>query len=167
MNEMEKIAELYLDTAYELEKAAAEEGVDLDEVIEDMDDEEVAELLDAAVEDRLDSEGYEDDDYDVEASAFMFKTAELLEKAAGPRVDAARAAGAKHPVWTGMKEYISDLAGHPIKTLKEGKTGRWLAAKAEKYPKTTKWLKRGGVAGVGAGAVLGAQALRRRRNKRG
>ena len=151
MNEMEKIAELYMDTAAELEKAAAEEGVDLSEVIADMDDEEVAALLDAAVEDRLEAEGYGDEE-EVEASAFMFKTAELLEKAAGPRWDA-----------------FKGWAGAPLRALKESTAGKWVAETAAKHPRTAKWLKRGGVAGVGVGGTLAAQALARkyRKNKRG
>lgn len=98
----------YLAAAELLKEAAEEEGVDLDALAanDQLDDEEVAEMLDETVvdlanageldelfeqvdeyEDELDAdaEGYEDDDEYMEAEAegaFLDKTAELLEKAA-------------------------------------------------------------------------------------
>jgi hypothetical protein len=67
--------EAYWELAGLVKQAADEEGVDLDELAEQMNDEELAEFLDAAMEGALE----EDEN---EYSPFMEKTAALLEKVA-------------------------------------------------------------------------------------
>jgi len=134
MNEFEKIAEFYMDTAEELVKAAAEEGVDLNESMEGEDDETIAEFLDAAVEDRLAAMAAEEGEEEVEAGAFLFKTAELLDKAA--------------------KYKEPSNIGNWFRT--KGVQARVAAAN---HPKTLKGLKVSGIAGAGVGAGMLAHKL--------
>jgi type II secretory pathway component PulF len=65
--------EAYWELANLVKQAADEEGIDLDELAEEMDEEELAEFLDAAMEGALEGAEY---------SPFMEKTAALLEKVA-------------------------------------------------------------------------------------
>jgi hypothetical protein len=95
--------EAYWELANLVKEAADEEGIDLDELAEDMSEEELAEFLDAAMEGA--SEGFEDYDenYD-EDNIFLEKTAELLEKAASGKTKGKKLKGWKK-VWETMKKH--------------------------------------------------------------
>ena len=148
MNEFEKIAALYMETADALVKAAAEEGIDLDATTEDMEDEQIAELLDAAVEDRLAELASEEEE--VEAGAFLFKTAELLDKAAASAT----------PKKTGRFERMPrpNWAKRSLSAIGSG------AKKAGKWAVSGKGLRSMGYGAAGVGAGVGAAALLKRHN---
>jgi hypothetical protein len=130
----------YWELASLVKQAADEEGIDLDELAEQMNDEELAEFLDAAMQGAL--EGAEEE-ANAEDSVFLQKSAELIEKVAFPTGEKAEAEAAK----VGSK-------------AKEGALKRmW------KYIASHK----GGFIGAPAGAAvggLGAYLLARRKAKK-
>jgi hypothetical protein len=127
----------YWELASLVKQAADEEGVDLDELAEQMNDEELAEFLDAAMQGAL--EGAEEDEN--EYSPFMEKTAGLLQKVAA--------------------EIGKGEASKPgfMQTLKE----IWEHSKG-RHPKIGKYgpLVAGGAGGAGAMAYYLRKKLKKR-----
>jgi hypothetical protein len=129
--------EAYWELANLVKQAADEEGIDLDALAEEMDEEELAEFLDAAMEGAL--EGAEDEN---EYSPFIEKTAALLEKVAAE---------------IGVGEKTKPGFIQTLKELWEHTKGR--------HPRIGKYgpLVAGGAGGAGAMAYYLRKKLKRRK----
>jgi hypothetical protein len=153
--------EAYWELANLVKQAADEEGIDLDALAEEMDEEELAEFLDAAMEGAL--EGAEDEN---EYSPFIEKTAALLEKVAqnewieklpGPAKDVVKSMTPEQQQVAKALYEKGLLMGAGSQTEK----GLWQTLKemlshaAERHP----FIKKYGPIGLGMGLGAGGLAL--------
>jgi hypothetical protein len=172
---MEKISSvdvfnaIYFRAADLLVKSAAEEGVDLDEVANEMDDETAAEYLDAYAEamtdeglndDLLELVDDDEDDYEMLAEAegeFFAKTASLLDKVAAKRE--VLSAGTEEA--EAGRKTIRNLKNPPAKTEKQLKAEARAKAKdirtAEKANKSAAKMRayRRAMTGSSQGGAFG------------